>query len=164
MTFQTGSNSSAQTKNFSIALKIHLAACKVIKSYFGSFNDVIGNKGCAFRRALRGTFHATFPLKCSPTFIAGLRQERENSPKIDLAVTQRTEPTCASRPRLISSINAHSPGWSELSILDVKSLYAFAIKPDKFKVVQLLQQKVARIVIQTGCRVVVRETRETFRR
>jgi len=111
---------------------------------------MLADEGSALARALFRTLHATLPFKHRPAVEAGLSQQREYTFEVDLAVAQRAETAGPLIPGLIPAIDADAPARPELGVLDVKAADPLAIQLDKRAVVELLQQEMARIVVDAS--------------
>lgn len=57
---------------------VYGAPGKIVKRFFGGFNDMARNKGCSFSCALFGTFDAAFPFHYRPDIAAVFGQFGKN--------------------------------------------------------------------------------------
>src|SRR5688572_33020266 len=101
----------------------------------------------AFAGALGGRFNRALPFEHGPATIACFRQEREDALEVDLAVAGRPETSGALRPRLVATVDPTASIGSELRVFHVKTFDQRSVEPDELEVVELLQEKVTRIVV-----------------
>ena len=119
-----------------------------------------GDERCPFPRPLLRTLDAALPLQHRPPAETGLRQQREHPFEVHLAIAQRAEPAGPAAPGLVPAVHPDPARGAKLRVLDVKGPDPLPVQLNKRQVVQLLQQKVARVVVQTGRRVVVHPVEE----
>src|SRR5262249_46576720 len=122
------------------------------------------DKRRSFSSPLFGTFDAAFPFQHGPPLVARFCQQREHPAEIDLAVAQRTKAPRAFRPRQIAAIDSDPPVRTELGVLHMKSRDPFAVNLYERQIVDLLQQKVAGIVVDAGGGMLLRVFQKTLER
>ena len=81
-----------------------------------------------------------------------------------MAVAGRTEAPGAVHPGLIAAIDSDSPRRVELRVLHVEGFDALVIEVDEGGVIELLQQEVARVVVDAGPRMPADDIDEPFER
>src|SRR5215475_1137884 len=123
---------STQAQHSTVCLEVSTRFGKIIEGTLGRLNDVAGDEGCTFARALLAVFQATFPLEHRPTFEIVLREFRKDTAKIHLAIAERSEATGAGDPGLISAIDALASTRPKLSVLHVKHLDSVMVDVDEF--------------------------------
>src|SRR5215469_10392211 len=111
---------------------------------------MLADEGRALSGTLLGALHATLPLEHCPAIEPRVGQEREDAFEVDLAVAERAEAPGALVPWLVAAVDADAAVRSELGVLDVKATDPLAVQFDECAVVELLQEEVARIVVDTG--------------
>ena len=122
--------------------------------------DEAGALACPIVRVLQ----TALPFQHGPAVIAVACQAIENAAKIDLAVTDAPKTPGTIEPILIAAIGpAHGAG-GEFGVLDVKRTNPLMVAIDEAEVVQMLEQKVAGIVVDLHPWVVVDAAEETLER
>ena len=117
-------------------------------------------KGGALARAVLGMLQAAFPFEHGPGVVVILRQLREDAGEVDLPVAERAEAPGPLDPGRIARIDALPPVRVELGVLDVERLDALVIDVDEVEIVELLQQKVRRVVVDGAARMVLQLAEE----
>src|ERR1700678_321922 len=120
------------------------------------------NKWRAFARAMLRAFYAALPLHHCPAFVPILRQLRENSTEIHLAITQRSESSRAIHPRLKTSVHSLSRGGIKFRIFHVEHFYSRVIQIDVLQVIQLLQHEVAWVIKKIAARMPLEPIQKHF--
>ena len=134
-----------QTEHFAVGGLVGAGSGEVVEGGGGCLDDVARDEGGAFGGALFGGLDAAFPFEDGPAGEIVLRQLGKDCGEIDLAVTERAEAAGAIDPGLIAAVDTLPAAGAELGILDVKHLDALVVEVDVFEIVELLQNKVARI-------------------
>src|SRR3569623_1323303 len=112
----------------------------------GHANDVLADELRAFARAVMWMLERAFPFEHCPAREIVLRQFGKDRAKIDLAVAERAEAPRALHPAAITAVHALPAVRPELRVLLMKRLDALVIYVDERKVVELLQNEMARVV------------------
>src|SRR6266852_6170496 len=118
---------------------------KIVESRACSLDDVPRDERRAFGGALLGALDAAFPLEDRPAVEAVLSQLRENAGEVHLSIAGRPEPAGAIDPRLISAVHTLTSARVKLRVLDVKHLDALVVEIEVLQIIELLQNKMARI-------------------
>src|SRR5579885_1446213 len=113
-----------EAQHAAIGLLIRAGTGEIVESGFRGLNDVTGDKGSAFARALFGALDAALPFEHGPAIVAVLRKFRENRFEINLAVAERTETARAANPGLKSAINALLAGGTKFGVFYVEHFYS----------------------------------------
>src|SRR5580700_2762769 len=134
------------------AVCLGTVACfgEIVERDSGRFDEMLADEGRALSRALLGALHATLPFEYCPAVEPDVGQEREDTFEVDLAVAERAEAPGALIPWLVAAVDADAAARSELGVLDVKATDPLAVQFDECAVVELLQEEMARIVVDTG--------------
>src|SRR5258705_5193099 len=130
-----------------MAALVRSARREIVECFLRDTDDMPGNEFCTLARPVLRVLEAAFPFQHGPGIVAVLRELGENGVEIHLSVSQRPEASGAADPAFITAVDANSPGRVELGILGVKRLDALVIEIDERDVVELLQQEMARVVI-----------------
>ena len=119
---------------------------KVVEGHVGRLDDVIGDERGPLACALLGALHTALPFEDRPPTVVVLGKEREDAFKVYLAVAEGPEPPGATVPVLISAVDTDATVGVELRIFDVERPNALVVELDEMRIVELLQQEVARVV------------------
>jgi hypothetical protein len=94
-----------------------------------------------------------FPFEHGPGLVVVLGELGEDRAEIHLPIAQRAEAAGAVHPGFVPAVDADATVRVELGVLDVEGLDALVVEVDEGDVVELLQQEVARVVVDAGARV-----------
>src|SRR5918996_861317 len=145
---------SAEAEHAAVGRLVGSAGGEVLERRLGDPDDVVGDERRPFGCAVLGMLQAAFPLEHRPAAVVVAGELRENAGKVDLAVAERTEPASSVQPGLEARIHALMRARIELGVLDVKRLDPLMVDVDEAEVIELLQQKVAWIVVDAAARMV----------
>src|SRR5579885_2744146 len=153
-----------KTQHAAIGLLVRAGAGEIVERRFRCFNDVPSDKGSAFAGALLGALDAAFPFEHGPATVTVLRELRENGLEIHLAIAERTETARAPNPGLKAAVNPLLASRAKFSVLYVKHFYARMIVVDVGEVVELLENKVARVIKNIAARMIADAVEKHFER
>ena len=125
---------------------------EIVEGFLRDADDVVLDERRAFASAVLGMLQAAFPFEHGPGIVIVLGELGEDRAEIDLSVAERAEPAGAVDPALIAAIDADAAGRIELRILHVERLDALVVEIDEGEIVELLQQEMARIVVDARAR------------
>src|SRR5262245_54168226 len=94
---------------FVLQFAIRFATGKIVEGHPGCLDEMPRNERRSLGRPLLGALDAALPFQNRPAIVPGLGEQREDPPKIDLAVARRSEPAGPPGPRLISTVHADPP-------------------------------------------------------
>src|SRR5262245_17351290 len=153
-TFPGPASGSAQAEDFAVGGRVTFTADKIVEGHGGRLDEVPGDERRSFPRSLLGTLDTALPLQDGPAVEARLGQQREHALEIDLPIAQGAEPAGSLRPRLVAAVDPHPAAGPELGVLDMEAGDALPVELDELQVIELLQQQVARVVVDARGRVV----------
>ena len=116
---------------------------------------MVADEHRALARAVFGVLEAALPLQHRPAAVVITGQLAEDAFEVHLSVAQRTEAPGALQPGLKATVHTLLAAGVELGVFHVKDLDALVVVVDVLEVIELLQNKVAGVVEQTGALVAV---------
>src|ERR1700686_740610 len=144
-----------KTEHAAVRGLIRAGLREIVKRRTGSLNDVVRNERRAFRGALLRALDAAFPFEDGPTVEIVLRELRENAREIYLAIAGRPKRSGAIDPWLIAPGDALPACRIELCVFDVKHFDALVIEVNVLQIIELLQNKMARVEENVAARIIV---------